>query len=192
MKLLVDEIDSPVGTVMIAVRGEALCALEFCDSRERLRALLGARYESPILERSPNPRGLSARIRAYFAGDLTAIDSIPVETGGTPFQQSVWTALRRVPVGTTATYGQIAAAIGRPTAARAVGITNGLNPVALVVPCHRIIGADGALTGYGGGLDRKRWLLQHEGVPFPAADGPPVTTRRTRIAMTPVAPRLFA
>jgi methylated-DNA-[protein]-cysteine S-methyltransferase len=95
---------------------------------------------------------------------LTAIDSLPVKTGGTVFQRSVWAALRTIPTGKTTTYGRLAAGLSRPKAVRAVGMANGANPISIVVPCHRVIGADATLTGYGGGLERKRWLLQHEGV----------------------------
>ena len=101
---------------------------------------------------------------AYFAGDLGAIDNISVATGGTPFQRTVWAALHRIPAGMTTSYGALAVTIGRPSAMRAVGLAVGSNPVAVIVPCHRVIGADHSLTGYGGGLARKRWLLAHEGL----------------------------
>ena len=107
--------------------------------------------------------GVDGRIEAYLAGDLHALDEIKVNPGGTEFQQTVWSALREIPAGTTQTYGQLAASIGRPSAPRAVGLANGQNPVSIVIPCHRLIGSNGALTGYAGGLDRKRWLLRHEG-----------------------------
>jgi methylated-DNA-[protein]-cysteine S-methyltransferase len=109
-----------------------------------------------------NPFRFSDRIEAYLAGDLAAIDDIPVDTGGTDFQQRVWTALRRIPAGTTVTYATLARRIGHPTAIRAVGAANGQNPIAIVIPCHRMIGHDASLTGYAGGLWRKRWLLNHE------------------------------
>ena len=114
------------------------------------------------LEPARNPAGLTAAIDAYFGGDLTAIDALPVEMVGTPFQRAVWTALRGIPVGTALSYSELARRIGRPSAVRAVGLANGANPVAVVVPCHRVVGADGTLVGYGGGLTRKRWLLAHE------------------------------
>jgi len=103
-------------------------------------------------------------VKAYFAGELTAIDGVLVETGGTLFQRGVWAALRRIPVGQTLSYGALATRLRCPRAVRAVGLANGANPVGIVVPCHRIIGSDGSLTGYGGGIQRKRWLLNHEGV----------------------------
>ena len=105
---------------------------------------------------------VSAALEAFFAGRLQAIDAVAVHTGGTAFQRRVWAALRAIPAGTTTTYGRLAAALGQPTASRAVGLANGANPVVIVVPCHRVIGADGTLTGYGGGIERKRWLLDHE------------------------------
>lgn len=101
-------------------------------------------------------------MKAYFAGDLAALDRLEVAPEGTAFQQQVWAALRKIPVGATTSYAQIARAIGRPTAVRAVGAANGRNPIALVVPCHRVIASDGTLCGYAGGLWRKQWLLQHE------------------------------
>jgi methylated-DNA-[protein]-cysteine S-methyltransferase len=110
-------------------------------------------------------RPVRDRLESYFGGDIHAIDAIPVRTGGTPFQNKVWTALRTIPPGSTLTYGRLAQKIRKPTAIRAVGHANGANPVSVVVPCHRLIGADGTLTGYGGGLHRKQWLLAHEGAP---------------------------
>jgi methylated-DNA-[protein]-cysteine S-methyltransferase len=101
-------------------------------------------------------------MRAYFAGNLTAIDDLPVATGGTDFQRQVWRALRQIPCGETISYGELARRIDRPAAVRAVGLANGSNPISVVVPCHRVIGSDGSLTGYGGGIERKRWLLTHE------------------------------
>ena len=106
--------------------------------------------------------GGSTVIETLFAGAPHAIESIEVRTGGTPFQRRVWNALRRIPSGVTQSYGELARAIGKPGAARAVGLANGTNPVVIVVPCHRVIGADGSLTGFGGGIERKRWLLEHE------------------------------
>jgi methylated-DNA-[protein]-cysteine S-methyltransferase len=103
------------------------------------------------------------RLKAYFAGDIAAIEDIPAESGGTEFQRKCWKMLRKIPAGKTWSYNQLARRIGRPAAVRAVGAANGANPISVVVPCHRVIGADGSLTGYGGGLDRKLWLLRHEG-----------------------------
>ena len=162
-RLVFDEIASPLGPLVIAAAGPALCALHYADSPSRITALLKRRFGSLSLERDPDPRGFSSKLRAYFSGDLTALDSIPVSTGGTFFQQQVWAALRRIPPGTTLSYRELALAIQRPAAVRAVGAANARNPIAIVIPCHRVIGADSSLTGYAGGLSRKRWLLRHEG-----------------------------
>ena len=158
--LLIDEIPSPLGRIAIAARSGRLCALEF--GRARLSRQLTARYPDLPRRRARNPFGLSVKLRAYLAGDLAAVDRIAVETGGTPFQQRVWRALRRIPAGRTMSYGALARALGVGAAARAVGAANGRNPISVVVPCHRLIGGDAGLTGYGGGLWRKRWLLRHE------------------------------
>ncbi len=125
--------------------------------------LLHKRYRSFELVESKLPE-FSSKIRAYLDGDYGSLEDIPLNAGGTDFQQLVWQNLRTIPVGSTASYGQIAANLGKPTAARAVGMANSLNPIGIVVPCHRVIGASGKLTGYAGGLERKQWLLQHEGV----------------------------
>ena len=166
MKLDISEIPSGIGTILLAVDPATrnVCALDFADCRERMLKLLGARYGDVDLIPTSDAGGYGASIRAYLAGDLTALDDIPVDTGGTPFQQKVWQALRRIPAGETRSYGDVARALRRPRAVRAVGTANGRNPVALIVPCHRVIGSDGSLTGYAGGLERKRWLLRHEGI----------------------------
>jgi len=164
MQLWIDEVDSPIGVLSIVVEAEsgALCRLEFDGLTRDSERALEARYGDVEWVRVEDPHGVASRLRMYFEGDVEALDTVPVSTAGTPFQERVWHALRGVRSGTTASYGDIAQALGRPGAARAVGLANGQNPVALVVPCHRIIGSDGTLTGYGGGLDRKRWLLAHE------------------------------
>ncbi|MBO0756054.1 MAG: methylated-DNA--[protein]-cysteine S-methyltransferase, partial [Bradyrhizobiaceae bacterium] len=115
------------------------------------------------------PKFIKQALSAYFAGDLTAIDRIAVATRGTGFQRDVWAALRQIAPGTTLSYGALAKEIGHPKAVRAVGLANGANPIAIVIPCHRVIGADTSLTGYGGGIKRKRWLLNHEGAIFKGA-----------------------
>ena len=114
------------------------------------------------LESTHNLKELKGAIGNYFAGELAAIDSLPVQTSGTLFQREVWSALRKIPCGTTISYGKLAGQIGQPAAVRAVGLANGSNPVGVIVPCHRVIGSNGSLTGYGGGIERKRWLLEHE------------------------------
>jgi methylated-DNA-[protein]-cysteine S-methyltransferase len=152
--------DSPVGPLTVAVHGEQVCLLAF-TTKGRADPL-GRWYPDERVESSRDPAGAVSALQAYFAGELTALDSVPVELHGTPFQRRVWERLRTVRPGTTASYTAIAQGIGAPSAVRAVGAANGANPVALIVPCHRIIGSHGGLTGYGGGLDRKRWLLEHE------------------------------
>ena len=155
--------DSPVGPLAIAAHDGRVCLLHF-DAQERtVRSQLARWYPAEIIEGHPDPAGTATRLRAYFDGHLDALDEIPVEMNGTRFQQEVWSALRRIRTGATSSYGAIARAIGAPSAVRAVGAANGANPIAVIVPCHRVIGSNGSLTGYGGGLERKRWLLQHEG-----------------------------
>jgi methylated-DNA-[protein]-cysteine S-methyltransferase len=167
--LLIDRIASPVGTVLVVSDGRSLRALDFADYEDRMTLLLRRFYGEFRLAEAVDPQGFSSRLRAYFAGRLDAIGDIPVETGGSPFQKRVWAALRTIPAGTTIAYGTLAARIGQSTASRAVGLANGSNPISIVIPCHRVIGANSSLTGYGGGLARKRWLLEHEGVVLPGS-----------------------
>ena len=164
MRLHLADITSPVGTILL-VHDEAgrLRALDFGDYAARMHRLLRLHYGQADLAQAPPPVRTVQALEAYFSGAHAAVDAIPVETGGTPFQRRVWQALRTIPVGRTTTYGALAVQIGSPKAMRAVGLANGANPVAIVVPCHRVIGANGALTGFGGGLPRKQWLLEHEG-----------------------------
>lgn len=160
-----DRITTPVGTVLLVTDGEgAVRALDFDDYEERMRRLLARHYGPVTLSPGTAPPAVRAAIAAYFAGDRQALDGIAVRTGGTVFQRQVWAALRTIPAGETRSYGQLAAAIDRPKAVRAVGLANGANPVGIIVPCHRVIGSNGTLTGYAGGIARKRWLLDHEGV----------------------------
>ena len=169
MQFTVSHMATPIGEMRVVTdaRG-AVRALDWDDHTERMQQLLIRQYgrNGIGLVDGPMPPDLRARLDAYFSGDLHAIDGIEVETAGTPFQREVWAALRLIPAGQTFSYGEQAAKIGRPAAVRAVGLANGANPVGLIVPCHRVIGADGSLTGYGGGIGRKRWLLRHEGAPF--------------------------
>lgn len=157
-----DRLDSPLGQLwLVTDAAGAVRALDFHDHEARMRRLL--RRQGPaVLRPGAVPAAVRGALEAYFAGAPDALSAMPVTAGGTPFQTAVWTALRDIPPGRTETYGQLAARIGRPTAVRAVGLANGANPVGIIVPCHRVIGARGALTGYAGGLDRKQWLLRHE------------------------------
>jgi methylated-DNA-[protein]-cysteine S-methyltransferase len=165
IRLLIDRIATPIGELaVIADEAGRLRAVDWTDHDARTRRLLRLHYGADGFSLTPaaNPAGLSAAIDAYFAGDLKAIDNLPVATAGTEFQRAVWRALRQIPCGETLSYGALARRIGRAAAVRAVGHANGSNPVSIVVPCHRVIGSDRSLTGYGGGIERKRWLLAHE------------------------------
>lgn len=165
LELMVDQIDTPIGTLLIVSdRLGNLRAVDWQEYESRRDRLLRIHYGDGrfTLKAASNPNGLSDALRRYFAGELSAIDQLPVQTWGTPFQRRVWRELRQIPCGTTVSYAQLAARIGQPNAVRAVGLANGANPVGIVVPCHRVIGSNGSLTGYGGGIERKRWLLNHE------------------------------
>jgi methylated-DNA-[protein]-cysteine S-methyltransferase len=163
-----ERMSTPCGELLIATDEEgALRALDWTDHESRMRQLLRQQYSREPVQLTPATGAVSDACRvlgSYFAGDLRAIDALVVRTGGTPFQREVWAALRTIPAGQTLSYGALAARLNRHSAMRAVGMANGANPVSIVVPCHRVIGTDGSLTGYGGGLPRKRWLLEHEGV----------------------------
>src|SRR5690348_7705057 len=154
-----ERMPTPCGDLLIATDEEgALRALDWVDHEFRLRQLLRQQYSKDAVRLTAASRAVSDASRvlgSYFAGDLRAIDGLAVRTGGTPFQREVWAALRTIPAGQTLSYGALAKRLNRPSAIRAVGIANGANPISIVVPCHRVIGADGSLTGYGGGLPRK-------------------------------------
>jgi len=153
MTLFVTRIPSPVGPLVLVKSARGLVRLQFEDRELPI---------DPAWRRDAGAfRDESAQLAEYFAGERDRFD-LALDARGTPFQTRVWTALRAIPFGTTSTYGAIARAIGSPTASRAVGAANGQNPIAIVVPCHRVIGASGALTGFAGGLPRKRALLDHE------------------------------
>ena len=162
----VDVFHSPIGPLTLAERGARLCLLHFGVDGPPVDATLERWHPGEPRTRRELP-AVRAVLTRYFAGELAAIDTVPVELNGTEFQKRVWQALRRIPAGSTLSYAELARRIAEPAAVRAVGAANGANPVALVVPCHRVIGSDGTLTGYGGGLERKRWLLTHERVVAP-------------------------
>jgi methylated-DNA-[protein]-cysteine S-methyltransferase len=162
MNLTVERMKSPVGPLTLVCCGEQLVTLAFDDHERRALGALESRHGDVALREGRVARGVREAMNAYFEGELGAVDAIAVRTGGTAFQQSVWQGLRSIPAGETTSYSRLARAIGRPAAVRAVGLANGANPVAIVLPCHRVIGENGSLVGYGGGLARKRWLLAHE------------------------------
>ena len=163
MQLTLTRYAAPVGEIVLVTDSDAMLrALDFADYEERMLRLLARHYGRFDLREGEAPATITSALDRYFAGDTTALDALPVATGGTEFQRTVWAALRTIPAGATTGYGALAAKIGKPGAARAVGLANGLNPIGIVVPCHRVIGANGTLTGYAGGVERKRWLLEHE------------------------------
>ncbi|WUH93143.1 methylated-DNA--[protein]-cysteine S-methyltransferase [Streptomyces sp. NBC_00433] len=151
--------DSPIGPLTLVTREGGLAGLYMTQHRHMPpEETFGPRVDTadlPVLART------TEQLTAYFAGETTAFD-IDLSTSGTPFQRRVWAALRDIPYGETVSYGELAAVLGQPTASRAVGLANGKNPISIIVPCHRVVGADGSMTGYGGGLERKRWLLSFE------------------------------
>jgi methylated-DNA-[protein]-cysteine S-methyltransferase len=149
----------------VAQRGVRVCLLHFGSDAPAIDETLERWYPGEPRARRQVP-GVRDVLSRYFGGELAAIDTLAVELNGTEFQKRVWQALRRIPSGSTLSYAELARRIGEPAAVRAVGAANGANPVALVVPCHRVIGSNGTLTGYGGGLERKRWLLDHEHATF--------------------------
>ncbi len=158
-------IDTPIGAALLVTdTDDLLCALDWEDYELRMRHLLRLQHGDVVLKERPAQRTLASALSAYFNGEFDALSTIKWRLGGTPFQRTVWTAIATIPAGTTMSYGALAAYLGAPKAMRAVGHANGANPISVVIPCHRLIGADGSLVKYGGGLNRKRWLLAHEGV----------------------------
>ncbi|MCW5892271.1 MAG: methylated-DNA--[protein]-cysteine S-methyltransferase [bacterium] len=154
---------TPLGDVRVVTRDGAVCALAFADAFARPARTLHRRFGDAGGADGAAARAAARRVAAYFAGEPDALAALTLAPGGTPFQQRVWAAVRAIPAGATVTYGELARRAGVPGAVRAVGSANGANPIWLAIPCHRVLGSDGTLTGYGGGLARKRWLLVHEG-----------------------------
>jgi methylated-DNA-[protein]-cysteine S-methyltransferase len=166
-RLRLDRMKTPIGEALLVTDADGcLRLLDWSDYESRLQTLLRRQYGAVDLAPGRAPADMRRAIDDYFDGDLPSLRTIAWRTGGTPFQRKVWQALCAIPAGTTMSYGALAAQLGMPRAMRAVGLANGSNPVSVVVPCHRVIGADGTLTGYGGGLPRKRWLLTHEGAAY--------------------------
>ena len=160
-----DRLATPIGTALLITDDDGvLRALDWEEHAPRMRELLRLQYGSVALKDARAPRDLKTALSGYFKGDLDRLETIKWQVAGTPFQRKVWTALPNIPAGTTMSYGALAAKLNAPKAMRAVGHANGSNPISVVVPCYRLIGANGTLVKYGGGLERKRWLLRHEGV----------------------------
>jgi methylated-DNA-[protein]-cysteine S-methyltransferase len=162
---MTDRIETPLGEMILVARDGVVLLLEFVEATDRVEREMKARFGKAgdyELVTASNPFGFSGKIRRYFDGELSIIDDMPADGGGTAFEKSVWGALRKIPLGTTCSYGALAKSLNYTNAMRAVGLANGKNPIAVIVPCHRVIGANGTLTGYGGGLHRKEWLLRHE------------------------------
>ncbi|MFB9266796.1 methylated-DNA--[protein]-cysteine S-methyltransferase [Bradyrhizobium erythrophlei] len=160
-----DRLKTPIGVALLVTDDDgALRALDWEDYEARMRDLLRLHYGAVTLTAAGAPSDLRAALSGYFKGDLDRLATIKWRVAGTPFQRKVWTALPKIPPGTTMSYGALAAKLKAPNAMRAVGHANGSNPISVVLPCHRLIGANGSLVKYGGGLERKRWLLRHEGV----------------------------
>lgn len=163
--LRIDRMKTPIGVALLVTDEEGvLRALDWEDHEQRMRELLRLQCGAVELKEAKAPTAVKTSLSAYFKGDLDRLGEIKWRVAGTPFQRRVWNALAKIPAGSTLSYGALAARLGAPRAMRAVGHANGANPISVVVPCHRLIGANGSLVKYGGGLERKRWLLRHEGV----------------------------
>ncbi len=163
MQLRLERWESPISSLLLVTDGEDnLRALEFADHESRMRRLMQRYYGARDLREGATPLSIKHALKAYFDGDTDALAGMHVGMGGTAFQREVWNALREIPPGATMSYGELASHVGRAGACRAVGAANGANPVAIVVPCHRVIGVNGTLTGYASGLPHKKWLLDHE------------------------------
>ena len=159
-----DRLHTPIGAAFLVTDADGvLRALDWEGYEARMRDLLRLNYGVVVLKDARAPKDMRSALTGYFKGDLDRLNTIRWRVAGTPFQHKVWTALPKIPAGTTMSYGALAAKLDAPKAMRAVGHANGSNPISVVVPCHRLIGANGSLVKYGGGLERKRWLLEHEG-----------------------------
>jgi methylated-DNA-[protein]-cysteine S-methyltransferase len=178
--LYLDRLATPIGDAMI-VAGEDgyLRALDWAEHEGDMLRTLWKQYGEVVPEAGVVPCAIKTRLQDYLDGDISSLCAIEWRTSGTPFQQAVWASLTAITPGETRSYGALATALGCPNAVRAVGQANGANPISVVVPCHRVIGNDGSPTGYGGGIERKRWLLRHEGAVFQDR-GREVSGRRSR------------
>jgi len=166
-RLRLDRLATPIGEALIVTDDAGILrAFDWADRQSAMARLLRLHYGPVVPESGAAPRTIQRLLRHYFDGDLGCLAFIEWRTAGTPFQRAVWNALTTIGPGQTLSYGALATKLGCPRSVRAVGLANGSNPISVVVPCHRVIGSDGSLTGYGGGLERKRWLLNHEGAAF--------------------------
>lgn len=157
-----DRYKSPVGELVMRADAGKLCYLDFADNAARMQKLLTARYREFEVQDGAPFTDMRARLDDYFGGEWYAFNGLDYDAGGSEFQRAVWRGLCKIPCGGVATYKQLARVIGRPTAARAAGAANARNPIAIVIPCHRVIGVDRYLRGYAGGVERQAWLLEHE------------------------------
>jgi methylated-DNA-[protein]-cysteine S-methyltransferase len=160
-ELRFERVASPLGDLLVYSTQRGVCALDFADLAGALEHRLQRRY-GRFTASAGSGSGTARRLAAYFRGDFSALEDCPIDPGGTPFQIAAWQAMRRVAPGDRKTYTWLARCVGRPRAVRAVGAASARNPIALLIPCHRIVGVDGSLVGYAGGVGRKRWLLDHE------------------------------
>lgn len=177
LNFTLERMDSPLGTILLVLDTQQhLRALDWLDHEARMHTLMRRQYVGQRVHlATTSTRSAAAKaIQLYFEGDDSGMNQLPIAFGGTTFQREVWTALRDIPQGQTISYGELAHRIGRPQAVRAVGLANGANPISIVLPCHRVIGSNRSLTGYGGGLQRKHWLLAHEHALPPGMDEPPM------------------
>lgn len=183
LTFLLERMPTPLGELLIATDEQGLLrALDWHDHEARMHELMRRQYprELPQLRDTAHRSAATQAMQAYFDGDIAVIHRLQVTTGGTAFQRQIWTALRTIPDGQTISYGELARRIGNPAAVRAVGLANGANPISIVLPCHRVIGSNRSLTGYGGGLARKQWLLAHENALRVDVSSTPSPTAQTR------------
>jgi methylated-DNA-[protein]-cysteine S-methyltransferase len=171
MSFVLDQLTTPIGVMLLVTDDDGILrALDFEDYEARMKELLRLHYGAVDLKSGRAPKPMRSALSAYFDGEFAALKAIKWHVAGTPFQRKVWTALPKISAGQTMSYGALAAKLGSPNAMRAVGHANGANPISVVIPCHRLIGANGSLVKYGGGLHRKAWLLRHEGVVIPGRE----------------------
>ncbi len=171
-------LETPIGRLHVFGREQAIVFIDLGDDPRSAIGRLQRRFRGEQVRETADPACAASALRRYFEGELSALDDLLVDPGGTPFQASVWRALRTIAAGSTLSYGELARRVGTPSAVRAVGAANGANPIPVVIPCHRVIGANGSLVGYGGGIERKDWLLRHEGWRPLAVGRAPEHTRR--------------